>query len=49
MNGGQLPTKQLSTGNWGALDHASYASHAPQLLADNYYIMYIIIICSSVA
>ena len=35
MNRGQLPIKQLSASNWGAFDHAS---HAPQLLADNYYV-----------
>ena len=33
INGGQLPTKQLSDSNWGAFDHAS------QLLSDNYYVV----------
>ena len=33
MNRGQLPTKFLSASNWGGFDHAS---HASQLLADNY-------------
>ena len=33
MNRDQLPTKYLSHSNWGAFNHAS---HAPQLLSDNY-------------
>ena len=35
MNRGQLPAKQLSDSNWDAFNHAS---HAPQLLSDNYYV-----------
>ena len=36
MKGGHGPTKWLSKSNCGAFDHAS---HAPQSLSDNYYLL----------